>query len=350
MKLFILFIVILAITSAILLIHDIPLYKPVLQSKTDNTIKWVDFNVPYHLLEKAMNMDIESNDKEIHLKWTEILAWLAAKYGGNFGYYKSKDLDSLVERLNNGEAIDVITEDMKNYNYYKEAYTAVLGGFLGEYMVQVPMESETNGEIVWEANYGLKAFSPIAAGYWYSDYDDFGAGRSYGYNRRHLGHDLLIGTGTPIIAIESGIVEAMGWNHYGGWRIGIRSFDKKRYYYYAHLRKDHPYSLDLYEGKAVKAGDVIGYSGRTGYSKKENVNNIDTPHLHLGMQLIFDENLKDSPNQIWIDMYDICKLLTKNKSQVYRNEEKEELYRKYDFTEPSYFLQVEDMEDSANKT
>ena len=103
---------------------------------------------------------------------------------------------------------------------------------------------------------------------------------------------------------------------------GIRSFDKKRYYYYAHLRKDHPYRIDLYEGKAVKAGDVIGYSGRTGYSKKENVNNIDTPHLHVGMQLIFDERLKDNPNQIWIDMYALCKLLTKNKSQVYIKKQK----------------------------
>ena len=45
-------------------------------------------------------------------------------------------------------------------------------------------------------------------------------------------------TGTPVMAVESGYVETMGWNQYGGWRIGIRSFDKKRYYYYAHLRKD----------------------------------------------------------------------------------------------------------------
>jgi len=350
MKSFVFFIIIIVVAATLLLVRDIPLYQPVLQSETNNTIKWVDFNVPYHLLEKTMKMDIESYDKEIHLKWTEVLAWLAAKYGGNFKYYKQKDLDNLVERLNNGESIDVITKDMKHYEYYREAYTAVLGGFLGEYMIQVPAESGVDGEVVWEAKYGLKAFSPVAAGYWYSDYDDFGAERSYGYKRRHLGHDLIIGTGTPIIAIESGIVEAMGWNQYGGWRIGIRSFDKKRYYYYAHLRKDRPYSMNLYEGKAVKAGDVIGYSGRTGYSRKENVNNIDTPHLHVGMQLIFDESLKDSPNQIWIDLYNICKLLSKNKSQVYRDEETKEYYRKYDFSEPSYFLQIENMKDSIDKT
>ncbi len=31
--------------------------------------------------------------------------------------------------------------------------------------------------------------------------------------------------------------------------------------------------------KVVKAGDVIGYLGMTGYSTKENVNNINIPHF-----------------------------------------------------------------------
>lgn len=33
--------------------------------------------------------------------------------------------------------------------------------------------------------------------------------------------------GTPIIAVESGVVEHLGWNQYGGWRIGIRSSMEK---------------------------------------------------------------------------------------------------------------------------
>lgn len=350
MKLIILFLVVLAAALSFFLLKTIPAGIPVLQADTETkTIKWVDFDVPYKVLEKTMMMDIETYDTETHLKWTELLAYLSAKYGGNYASYKAKDLDNLAARLNQGEDIESITEGMKLYDYYKEAYTAILGGFLGEYMVQVPVDSETGGETVWESMYGLKAFSPIPAGYWYSDFDDFGNSRSYGFQRKHFGHDLMIGTGTPVVSVESGIVEAMGWNQYGGWRIGIRSFDKKRYYYYAHLRKDRPYSADLYVGKAVKAGDVIGYTGRTGYSRKENVNNIDTPHLHIGMQLIFDEKLKDSPNQIWVDMYNLSKLLLKNKCQVYQNTETKEFYRKYDFTEPSYFLETENMKDSARK-
>ena len=42
------------------------------------------------------------------------------------------------------------------------------------------------GEKIWKASYGLKAFSPIAAGYGYSHCDDFGVGRSYGFARKHL--------------------------------------------------------------------------------------------------------------------------------------------------------------------
>jgi murein DD-endopeptidase MepM/ murein hydrolase activator NlpD len=325
----------------------------VLETKSSESIKWVDFSVPYSVLEKTMSLDIESYETETHLNWIELLSYLASKYGGNFKLYKSKDLDSLVERLNNGESIEAITRDMKYYDYYKEAYSAVLGGFLGEFKIQVPIENDSNSNnnqdvkadninsepeqiVKWQSKYGLKAFSPIAGGYWYNDYDDFGAGRDYGYKRKHFGHDLMVGTGTPVIAIESGIVEAMGWNQYGGWRIGIRSFDKLRYYYYAHLRKDRPYSVDLYVGKAIKAGDVIGYSGRTGYSVKENINNIDTPHLHIGMQLIFDEKLKDNPNQIWINLYDITKLLSKNKSHVIKDEITKEYYRKYDYSEPVF--------------
>lgn len=35
--------------------------------------------------------------------------------------------------------------------------------------------------------YGLKGYFPLARGFDYTHYDDFGAGRSYGYARKHLG-------------------------------------------------------------------------------------------------------------------------------------------------------------------
>ena len=50
---------------------------------------------------------------------------------------------------------------------------------------------------------------------------------------------------------------------------------------------------------------------------KENVNNINIPHLHFGMQLIFNEVQKEGYNQIWIDVYEIIEFLRKNTSSVY---------------------------------
>jgi murein DD-endopeptidase MepM/ murein hydrolase activator NlpD len=296
-------------------------------------IKWVDFNIPTTAMERALKYDIESYGKDIKLNWIELLAYLGTKYGGNYSAYKSKDLDNLVEKINSGDTIPDLTSKMKHYDYYYEAYSAVLSGFVGEYRTEVK-KSKDSDEKVWQSKYGLKAFSPIANGYGFSHYDDFGDQRSYGFKRRHLGNDLMGAIGTPIIAVESGYVEALGWDEFGGWRIGIRSFDKKRYYYYAHLRKYYPYHGDLYKGKSVKAGDVIGYMGMTGYSTKENVNNIKIPHLHFGMQLIFDESQKEGANEIWINVYNIIELLRKNSVTVYKDSETMDFYRTFDIEVP----------------
>ena len=130
-------------------------------------------------------------------------------------------------------------------------------------------------------------------------------------------------------------MEAIGWNQYGGWRLGIRSFDGKRYYYYAHLRQNFPYCKDLEEGSVVTAGQVIGYMGHTGYSKKENVNNIDVTHLHWGLQLIFDESQKEGSNEIWIDCYSLTRFLYKNRSETEKIEETKEWRRVYEMRDPA---------------
>ncbi len=296
-------------------------------------IKWVDFNVSYEALCDTMDADIASYGTDSHCTWINMLAYLATQNGNNFSGYKKKDLDALIQQLENGESIENLTQNMKYYPYYQEAFSAVLSEYIGEYYVQNC--DEDPDEPSWERRYGLKAFCPIGGDFSFEHYKDFGNSRTYGYSRRHTGHDLFGSIGTPVTAIESGIVECAGWNQYGGWRIGIRSFDKKRYYYYAHLRKDHPYTPVIEEGATVKAGDVIGYLGMTGYSTKENVNNINVPHLHMGIQLIFDESQKDGNSEIWIDSYNIVRLLQKNRCEVYKNEEKGEYVRRYDFYEES---------------
>lgn len=273
------------------------------------TIRWVDFGVPYESLKYAMEQDVASFEKECHISWIDILAVAACRTGGRCGISSVRKAADDLKGDKTPE--ELLGNAARYFEYYHEAYEAVLGGLLGNYAI------EKDGQ--WIAAYGLKAFSPVAAGYGYSHCDDFGVSRSFGFQRKHLGNDLMGGLGTPIVAVEGGVVEAMGWNRYGGWRIGIRSFDSKRYYYYAHLQKDHPFAAGLQEGDIVNAGDLIGFMGRTGYSDEENVNNIETVHLHFGMQLIFDESQKECLSEIWIDVYDIVRLLSTHRSSLQRD-------------------------------
>ena len=287
-------------------------------------IKWVEFQVTCDAMKRAYQYDLDTYGKDVHLNWVELLAILGAKYGGDFSGYKGEDLDEIAQVLTGGEkTLKELSAYMKYYPYYREAYGAVLDGMVGKY--------EVSGKKV----YGLKAFHPIAKGFPYSDYDDFGVSRTYGYRRNHLGHDMMGQVGTPVIAVESGYVAELGWNQYGGWRVGINSFDGKRYYYYAHLRKDRPYAEGLKKGDVVQAGDVIGYIGRTGYSKEENVNNIDEYHLHFGLQLIFDESQRDGNNEIWVSCYELVRFLYQHQSEVKRNDATKEWMREEPIKDPA---------------
>jgi len=271
-----------------------------------DTIKWVDFNVPYESLKYAMDQDISTFEEEKHIPWIDVLALAACRTGGKCGLESVRK--AVVDLKKDASPQELLGDLYKYYDYYHEAYTATLGGLVGSFAI------EKDGQ--WVPTYGLKAFSPIAAGYGYGHCDDFGVGRSFGFKRKHLGHDMMGSLGTPVVAVEGGVVEALGWNRYGGWRIGIRSFDGKRYYYYAHLQKDRPFAEGLEEGDIVQAGDLIGFMGRTGYSDKENTNNIETVHLHFGMQLIFDESQKECNSEIWIDVYEIVRLLERHRSSI----------------------------------
>ena len=274
-------------------------------------IKWVDFHAPYESLHYALGQDIETFEQEKHIGWIEILALAACRTGGKCPLSAVKKAAAELKEEKSPQ--ELLGTNSKYYDYYFEAYTAALGGLVGSYAIQI------NGE--WKSQYGLKAFSPIAAGYGYSHCDDFGVSRSFGFKRKHLGNDLMGGLGTPIVAVEGGVVEAMGWNRYGGWRIGIRSFDSKRYYYYAHLQKDNPFAQGLQEGDIVQAGDLIGFMGCTGYSDKENTNNIETVHLHFGLELVFDESQKECNSEIWINVYDIVRLLSAHRSSICKTAE-----------------------------
>lgn len=129
-----------------------------------------------------------------------------------------------------------------------------------------------------------------------------GAGKGKA-KRRHEGCDIM-GAGMPrgyypVVSITDGIVERIGWLEMGGWRIGIRA-PGGAYFYYAHL---YGYACEFEEGDKVKAGDLLGYMGDTGYSKIEGTTGNFDVHLHLGIYIRTDHNEEMSINPYWILRY-----------------------------------------------
>ena len=119
---------------------------------------------------------------------------------------------------------------------------------------------------------------PVAVEYRYSYGDTWGANRGWGGRRSHEGTDIYAGYGTPVLSASYGVIEEIGWNDYGGWRIGIRD-NHNSYHYYAHLDS---FEKGLKDGDIVKTGQVIGYVGSTGYGKKGTAGKFP-PHLHYGI-------------------------------------------------------------------
>ena len=57
-------------------------------SQKKKYIHWVEFNVPADVMEKAFRLDMGTVQEEVHLDWVELLAYLGAKYGGDFERFR----------------------------------------------------------------------------------------------------------------------------------------------------------------------------------------------------------------------------------------------------------------------
>ena len=88
--------------------------------KKKDYIKWVEFNVTNEAMRKAYQYDIDTYGKDIHLSWVDLLAFLGAKYGGDFSGYQEEDMDDAAEILLKGEkTLKDLTEGMEYYDYYR---------------------------------------------------------------------------------------------------------------------------------------------------------------------------------------------------------------------------------------
>ena len=101
--------------------------------------------------------------------------------------------------------------------------------------------------------------------------DTYGGIRNDIYDGWHHGDDLFAPLGTPVVAVADGKLSPIGWNSLGGWRLWLT--DKKgNSFYYAHLAG---YSRRILHHRTVKAGQVLGFLGRTGDAF------TTPPHVHF---------------------------------------------------------------------
>ncbi len=124
--------------------------------------------------------------------------------------------------------------------------------------------------------------------------------RTYGGERGHEGTDLMppenIRDYYRVVSMTDGVVEKIGWLEKGGWRIGIRS-EHGGYFYYAHLSS---YARNFNVGEEIKAGDLLGYMGDTGYGTEQNTRGKFNVHLHLGIYIRTERREEVSINPYWI--------------------------------------------------
>lgn len=91
----------------------------------------------------------------------------------------------------------------------------------------------------------------------------------------HIGIDIGIPLGTPVIATHSGIITFAGWSDVGyGYLVILQNGDFITYY-------AHNTSFNIVEGQFVQRGNIIAFSGSTG--------NSTGPHVH------YETRIRDVP-------------------------------------------------------
>lgn len=93
-------------------------------------------------------------------------------------------------------------------------------------------------------------------------------------DRPHEAVDIVAPRGTPVRAVQDGMIAKLFFSKPGGITIYQFDPDERLCYYYAHLER---YADGLHDGQHVSQGEVIGYVGTSGNAPPE------TPHLHFAI-------------------------------------------------------------------
>ncbi|MEO5509996.1 MAG: M23 family metallopeptidase [Longimicrobiales bacterium] len=105
-----------------------------------------------------------------------------------------------------------------------------------------------------------------------------------GSGRRHDAIDIMAPRGTLVIAAAPGVIVKQDNGERGGIAMYVLAPDQKTIYYYAHLDR---YAEGMSKGRALQAGEVLGYVGNTGNAGPGNY------HLH------FEITTTSDPKRYW---------------------------------------------------
>jgi hypothetical protein len=106
----------------------------------------------------------------------------------------------------------------------------------------------------------------------------------------HLGIDIWAAEGTPVAATVGGTLVLTGWSDYSGNKVTVRTSTGWSHFF-CHLKSIAP---GMVNGKVVRAGDIIGYVGRTGTASNGVV------HLHYSL---YPDNVYDNGINPWSLLY-----------------------------------------------
>ena len=102
-------------------------------------IQWVDFQVSYEAMDRALALDIRSQEIDCPVSWIQLLALAACRTGGKV---TKAAVDTAWQDFSTGKSPEELLGALyKYYDYYLEAYDAALGGLVGNFAILV----EENG-------------------------------------------------------------------------------------------------------------------------------------------------------------------------------------------------------------
>lgn len=186
--------------------------------------------------------------------------------------------DGLADRKNDDDVMGTLVELLNVQGHSEKDFKkAVKNYYQNDLAVNQIMTTAKIYQHFETINLDQHAF-PLPLRQDYSYRSTWGDRRGWGGRRIHEGTDLFASYGMPVKSTTYGMIETMGWNEYGGWRVGIRDVNNT-YHYYAHLSS---FNKKVKQGDIIEPGTIIGYVGSSGYGKKWTSGRFP-PHLHYGM-------------------------------------------------------------------